>query len=976
MCGNRRLRVALLVLGLWGRGSAAPAQQRPEVRYRLTAIVDDTAGVVRGSGSIQYRYLGADTLRSLPLSLGYNAYRPGATGWPAKPLTPPEAGASGFLRIAELWVNGEPARLDFPAAPDSSAARLELARGLGRGDSVTIAFRWEARPPALPWRMSRDGRRLDLVGWYPRLIDETAGTTLPFPAFAAFLLNLDVAADQVIGGTGVALCGDPGWAGAATSPRMPVTLQRDWYRTPRDPEAAAARCDPPAPGRKRVVWYAEDAMEVSYALSPDFRYEEGDFRERPVHALYRRGQERTWGAGLAARRTETAMAWTLELGDRYPWPQLTIVEGLGGNGEALPMMLLVDGAPSQSAVLSSMGLMITEQMLAGGARVFTLGTAAYQTAWFFEVLGRQRDYLTIEREILDWDLDRLGIRDEPLGPVTSVSACVTVFCRRTEFMSYQLRRWAGSDEAMRNLYRALYTRYLLRATVPGAFQRTAQEMITPRPDTLYVQLMRGDLYDDAVSARREPVGDGSWRTQVVVERRAAGVFPQTVEVVAESDTAVVRAVAMVPRETLTVVTRSRPRRVVVDPNAESHDWNMLNNQHAFGFQSGWLLLAPQRPSQDYLDTYFTRHMNRAQLTRGWAPTVWYNDAGGWTFGMRLRENYLDRFELNELWGSVSTAAGVTNGRIDLNGLFRVRNPVWLRAPGWSQSFGAAWVEGRAQAGVELTRRFRTRLADSTLRTLSAGVNWLSVTDREYLDRRYYDDAGTVEAGLTGRLSRPGRWPLTLEAAVTGGYAYANRGSAIGGGGYGRVTMAASLRTPLDRPLRLGARLYAGTILTADSVPRQRRLFLAGADPYQRFDSPFLRSHGSLLARPGLYYHAPGGGGVRGLDPRVSAPNLLAASLEAEYAVLRRVPGSFLSRVALAAFGDGALADGDLRPGGAGLRSVADAGVGLRLDLRIGQTAFQPRLDLPLWVSRPALAQHDGGKAPVAFRWSFSFLPAF
>jgi hypothetical protein len=51
-------------------------------------------------------------------------------------------------------------------------------------------------------------------------------------------------------------------------------------------------------------------------------------------------------------------------------------------------------------------------------------------------------------------------------------------------------------------------------------------------------------------------------------------------------------------------------------------------------------------------------------------------------------------------------------------------------------------------------------------------------------------------------------------------------------------------------------------------------------------------------------------------------------------------------------------------------------VGLRAEHRIGDTRFVTRIDLPLFVSRPLLAQdRSPGDDQVAFRWVFSFEPA-
>ena len=951
------------------------AAQPPDVRYRLRARLDDSAGLVTGTAEIRYRHLGADTLGSLTLLLGRDAAGPGAGNALSSKVA--RTTESPISRILDLRLDGAPASLSWPGAPDSGTASLALPRPLGPGDSVVVTLGWTARPAA----GRRSGRRLDLVGWYPRLQDMTSRTTVPFAAFATQLVQLDLPADQVIGGTGVPLCGDPGWAGAAAFPGTRVTLQRRWYANPRDPRAADADCEGAGPGRKRVTWYAEAVTELGFALSPTFRYEEGDFLGQPVRTLYERGQERVWGAGLATRRAETALAWVLELGGRNPWPELTVVEGTGGRaGDALPMMLVTD-TPDQATLLGLLGRMMTEQALAGGDRVFTVGTAAYQVGWFFETLGRRDRYARLEREVLDWDLDRLALHDEPLRPEAAGhgSLCASTDCRRREFMLYQLRRWAGNDDLVRRLYRALFSRFQLRPTVTGGFQQAARAMIRPDPGPLFAQLPQGGmLYDDAIAAvRRAPRDSGGWRTTVVVERRAPGRFPQELWVVADSDTTVARATALAPRETLTVVTRTRPRRVVLDPRAESHDWNMLNNRRDFGFEPGWLLLSPHRPRDGYLDTWFTRHTARDRLTLGWAPTVWYNDAGGWTFGARIREDYLGRFELNQLSASLSSGWGVEEDRIRLDGNLRLRNPLALRAPGWSEELGVAREEGRAAASVAVARRFRNGVSDSTLRTLGLAVRWVSVTDPVYLDPGYYEDAGTLELILSGRLSTATeRWPVHLDAAVGAGYAYPNRGSAAARGAYARTTFIGSVRGSLTGRWTAGARVYAGATLSADSVPRQRRIYLAGADPYERLDSPFLRSRGSLFAGSGFYYHAPGGAGVRGLDPRLSGEQALGATVELEYALARRPTRGVFSRIAVAAFGDGGLGNGDLGTGGKRLRAVADAGVGLRAGHRLGQTRFVTRFDFPLWVSRPELAQDDRPGRPIGFRWSLSFAPAF
>jgi hypothetical protein len=116
-----------------------------------------------------------------------------------------------------------------------------------------------------------------------------------------------------------------------------------------------------------------------------------------------------------------------------------------------------------------------------------------------------------------------------------------------------------------------------------------------------------------------------------------------------------------------------------------------------------------------------------------------------------------------------------------------------------------------------------------------------------------------------------------------------------------------------------------------------------------------------------------------VDPRVSTAAIVALNLELERALVVRPNAPLFSRIALAAFTDLSHAiGGSAQPLlGDRIRFLGDAGLGIRAEHRIGDTRFTTRLDLPLFVSRPALAQdREPGDDQFAFRWTFSFQPAF
>jgi hypothetical protein len=517
----------------------------------------------------------------------------------------------------------------------------------------------------------------------------------------------------------------------------------------------------------------------------------------------------------------------------------------------------------------------------------------------------------------------------------------------------------------------------------AAFRAVAEEVSHRDLSTFFSQwLHTTELYDYAVGrVRTTRRGDG-WVTRVEVVRRAPGRFPQDVAVIAEGDTALGRTDGLAERAWVEVPTRTRPRQVLLDPLVRSHDWNMLNNRKLLRF-SFPQSLAPSPGADFYLHRYFSTRIRRERLTVGLQPVAWYNDAGGVTLGLRSREDYLGRYEQNVAVWTASTGWGVDDGVHDADFFFRLRNPVLLRAPNMSQTLDVYNVEGRFGATASIERSRRAHLSFGPTWTRSLALQWVQPDDFRYLDQGYYDDVGTVELRLGGQVTtKAGSWQLGLTSSAGGGLAYNRNGLAVSGRPtpdpfYGRAIVEGTARRPLGARMGLGARLYAGVSGGNEPAAKQRQIYLQGADPLERLDNPFLRSRGSLLEGDDMHYQQPGGGGVRGVDPRLSTVALVALNLELERTMLSRPRGRLFSRVALAGFTDLAHAIGDgalVHPGGR-LRFIGDAGVGLRAEHRIGDTRFVTRFDLPLWVSRPELAQDaSAGDDRVAFRWVFSFQP--
>jgi len=991
------IALAFLLLQQPAASAPAPGYWQQDVAYRISARLDEPAGVLSGTERIEYHNASPDTLTTCSLHLYLNAFRPGSRWADAdsaegrrrfNDLKDPDF---AFNHVRDVRIMGEPAEPLYPLAPDSTIVRFDLPRPLLPGDSMSVEMTWDARPSTTPRRQGRAGRRFDFAQWYPKVVvyDRHGWEEHPLmPAgefygeFARFTVDLDLPEDQVMGATGVPVCGDPGWERANRQPGRPVEYQRDYYgaSTP-----SADACAGAAPGRKRIRWYAERVHHFAMSLNPAYRYEGGHFGDVAVHVLYQPGDDTTWGRGVAVKRTETALAWLDQLYGSFGWPQITNVHRIEGGGTEFPMMIH-DGSADQGLIVHELGHNYTMGLLANNEwREGWLdeGFTSFQTSWFWEVTGKPPSYPETEAQILDLDLDEYteppSLEAQAYRDFASYNIAIYT---RGELFFHQLRAIVG-DDVMHRILQAFYERWKYHHVDEAAFRAVAEEVSHRDLSTFFAQwLHTTDLYDYAVGRTRTARHGDRWVTRVEVVRRAPGRFPQDVVVLAAGDTAVTRTEELAEREWVELTTRTKPKQVVLDPLVRSHDWNMLNNRRLLGFQ--WpQSLAPSPETDVYLHRYFSTRSRRDRLTLGLQPVAWYNDAGGVTFGLRGRGDYLGRFEQNVAIITGSTGWGVDDAVHDVDFWFRVRNPISLRAPNLSQTLDVYNVEGRFGATGTVERTRRAHLTFGPQWTQSVTLQWVQPDDMRYLDPGYYDDVGTVELRVGGGVeTRAGKWDLELRGSVGGGLAYNGDGLAASGRTdldpfYGRITAEGTARRPLGKRLGLGARLYAGLSGGDHLAAKQRQIYAQGADPLERLDNPFLRSRGALLEGDDMNYQQPGGGGVRGIDPRVSTTALIGLNVELERSVLSRPKSRLFSRVSLAAFTDLAQGIGESTPlTGDPLRFIGDAGVGLRAEHRIGDTRFVTRFDVPLWVSRPELAQDASpDDDEVAFRWVFSFQPA-
>src|SRR5438034_427214 len=631
---------------------------------------------------------------------------------------------------------GQAAKSDYPYAPDSTIAHWTLPRPLLPGDSMVVEVDWRARPSTLPRRQGRRGRRFDFAQWYPKVVvyDRYGWEAHPlYPAgefygeFATYDVTLDLAADQVIGATGVPVCGDPGWRPERANQLTAVTYQRDFYHQ----GPALSDCPAAAAGRKTVRFRAEDVHHFAFSLNPQYLYEEGRYGGVVVHVLYLPEDRATWGGGIAVRNTETALAWLDSLYGKFEWPTLTNVHRIEGGGTEFPMMVM-DGSAGLGLILHEVGHNYTMGILANNEwreGFLDEGFTSFQTSWFFEARGGRSAYPGLEADVLLLDLERWS------EPVSMVSERFRDFATYNEMvynkaqLFYEQLRYVVGDQTMRRILRAYYARWKLKHVDEEAFREVAEQVSQQDLKWLFGQWLHGTPLIDYSLKRvtRTRQADGRWLTAVTIERKGDGWMP--VEIGDRGgDTIYARATGQPEVERVEFTTARRPGPLMLDPRLRAHDYNMLNNRERRGLSG--------RGAGSFGTTDpFRGTRRRDRGVRGLLPVVWSNDFGGVTVGLRERANYLGRYDRGLVLGTVATRPGASQA-LGLYG--RWSNPIGGLTPRTTTSFAAWLTEGRAGAAIRADRSLREHLGFGADPHVGFDAMWMATTDLGNLDRRPWD----------------------------------------------------------------------------------------------------------------------------------------------------------------------------------------------------------------------------------------------
>jgi len=947
-----------------------------DVHYTIRARLDPKEHRLQGSQKIFYKNNSADTLRIFYLHLYPNAYasknsplmKDYRRRFNVTFMDVPDK-YRGYININNVTIDGE----SVPPHVDYTIAKLHLRRPLAPGDTMTVSLDFDEKIRRHIGRAGYKGEQYDLAQWYPKVVvyDEEGWhpdhfmTGEFYGEFGKFDVHLDVPENYVVAATGVPQSGDPGWS------LNPVDGERN----------DRPRGDVPY---KTVHFYADKVHDFAWNASPRFAVQDTTWNDVKIKSFFNHG-DKGWKDTTLVHGLR-AVEWLSRRVGLYPYPQVSIVDGLLGGGMEYPM-LVMDGRVSEGLVMHEIGHIYFYGILGNNERTeawLDEGFASFVTdlykierygPWgdtsnwnWYERITPQHTLLG-ERRRGVFALERHGYGERVATRAENYkhSYRYNVY-DKAALVLFALRYVVGDDDFDRILQR-YFTTWKFRHVNSQRFEDiceevTGQDLSWFFEQWLYTKKMC-DYRLDKVESVRRPAGDG-YDVHVKIDRVGEIIMPIEIEFkFSNGATETVRVAGRLRGIINTFQFPEKPKSASINPKNEILDINMSNNftSRQWDLQVDW-------PNNSYYpeDAYQIRHR----------PAIWYNDIDGVKIGYHIRTSFFGfyrRFQLGVYYGEKSEV-------VDFSSSYAVP----ARGFGLRSTFKISGykMEGRQDFTLALKLRRRKELIEPPTQQLTLAFNYHELVDTAYVIIPEFYDTGSDIAPLDLKYEAD---PQADIFRMKNELSF-RLGERWFGADYNYTRFYGLTNIETRRalvPFDFGFRIFFGVV--SGDMPAQQKFNLAGAGVLGQETLFFLRSPGAIW--PEAHYVMPGEGNLRGYAEGTFPVNELVTmnfKLGKEVPLLSKPTNSWFGQIKLSAFADiGWVLDSDnpiagnqriqeLVDGGLFDRTIADAGVGLRMHRSFPFWDFYLRYDVPFYVNQPEI--NFGETLETDYRYLFSLTSVY
>ncbi|HET9012256.1 MAG TPA: M1 family metallopeptidase [Gemmatimonadaceae bacterium] len=534
-----------------GSGAPGPMYWQNHADYDIRASLDTTTKTLTGSLRLRYTNNSPDTLHFIWMQMEQNAFKDKSLN---SLIYPQESrfGARGFEggnvvdRFDQVLPGRTARRASVMRRDNGTVMKVDLAEPLAPGKVATFDVAWHFLVPEHGAdRMGREGALYELAQWYPRVnvYDDLRGwNTEPYLGQGEFYLEygdytmeLTVPAGYIVAGTGALTNPREVLTPAAAARLAKAATSATTVNIVTLDELHSGAARPRATGTQTWKFAAKNVRDVAWAASPEYLWDASSWNGILAQAFYRPSAIDPWKD--AADMTRMSLEEYSTRWFRYPWPQMSAVEG-PISGMEYPMLVMEAKSEDKydlfNVVTHEIGHNWFPMIVGSNKRVYMWQDEGFNT--FINTFSEARRYPEkgdqmaralgergyVEQAMIagaDVPVDVMPDRIDArlLGLASYVKPSVGLQLLRQEIMGP-----AAFDDAFRTYIR----RWAYKHPSPADFYRTMEDVGGRRLDWFWREWFKENpKFDQAIDSVASSHSGDVQNVTVQYANRARGVLP-------------------------------------------------------------------------------------------------------------------------------------------------------------------------------------------------------------------------------------------------------------------------------------------------------------------------------------------------------------------------------------------------------------------------------------------------------------------
>ncbi|MDW7679868.1 MAG: M1 family aminopeptidase, partial [bacterium] len=872
---------------------------------------------------------------------------------------------------------------------DSTLLRIDLNPPLPPQQKLELTLRFDTKIRRYNLSFDKFGygdNLYEVSQWYPKLCvyDHNGWNAQPYHYFGEFYgefghydVTIDVPDSFIVAATGELVSGEQKWC------QTTIDSASGRLITHKEKPLSSGN-------RKVLTFHAANVHDFVWTASPQYQYEGIQWNDISIHSYYLKSNSKQW-RNIALNSAVQALQWLDQQIGEFPYPQLTVCQGLTDGGMEYPMVAVL-GYNDFSLVFHEICHQYFQSAVANNETkdgwldegLVTFLTEIYQNEKIGDYDPRLEPSIELNflkdqfRQLSTYNKVRLNALyyyfysgfEQPLSaPANEIDHLYLynyhVYQKAARFFSI-VDYITGREtffEILKRFYQSNKFRHVDASLLQQACEEVTETDFSEFFDLWINGIPRVDYAFTGLKSRKNT--DNLWSNQLTIKNLGNTKLPVDIQAVTSAnDTLRKRFRIDSASATLEWITQQRIKSILLDPADIILDQNRLNN----GKLRIKTFLYPELPSMYFLP-------RDAYSVFLW-PQVWYNEIDGAKLGLSVQGSYLNRYYIfrNKVWYATATE------RFD----FRLSYSM-----PWQSLSKNLWrhltiqkLDGKLAANVNIQLQIPLAFAEQPAHSFRIGLDHYSLKDKSY---------GYMTTLNRGNKIRIKTWDEGKLNRVFFHYDFNNRKNVIQSYSQFRIYFAHPafgsdfkyLRLSLEnkfisylRKWRIEMRSFVGYGDQQHNIPIQDRFWLAEGNPLSKFDYVYLRAPGAMPYW--FHYHFPGGGNVRGYSPHffsatdpISGGKMSAVNFELQHPLIFQIfPRSlqnFAKMFSMRMFFDiGRIWDANID-----LPYLMDAGFGICVQKNLLGKLRQLRFDFPIWLSHPDINQQNHRQPNWKFRWLIS-----